>query len=815
MTSDDVHRLWSSYFGLSSSPLFEEGEADDVSAHSVLLDGGYGTFALSVGMPDAWRTGDVASWTWSANIPHHVTVMPDTVSVLRWDSPETVEKFHRTSVESSLGKFYEYLCNDRLRSNRTVVEHLLGYFRRIRSLSYSSGIPDERSTDIFLAVMARLIEPDEIGISPNTIGLPEDSTTLLSRLNQANLSAVMDEMSRASTLISSLRLFPALAVRHASSQLFQEAHSELLRASTSSDLFDLVGEATVDRRPRQGAHYTPPALARLLVEQSISGLERVAERQTISICDPACGSGAFLYESLRVLRRIGFTGRLILLGQDISDAAISMARFVLGMALRDWTPEGGCELRLRIGDSLGTLGIPKADVIIMNPPFVSYGVQSKEQKEQLSEVFAGRVPARADYCMAFLLRAIESTVDGGVLGGLFPASLLSSKFSHSWRQRLVRAGRVLLLGSIGDFGLFTHAQVQVACIVLKKADPAKGKRPTAAMITGNKARPTGEAFRWLRKRQAESSSIEGAGPDWNIFLVPDSDLENRQTWRFPTPRDQVFLHSLGNTGVQTIGDLFSVHQGIQTGLNEAFLLSEESWRSLPPSERRYFRRATMSDSIRNGSVVKTYFLFFPHAETGSVFEDETLHKRTMPKYFQLFLQPRRDRLISRAAITRANRSDWWGLMHPREWSFRKEPRIISKFFGSVGSFIGDYSAEYVPVMGHAWFPKHTLLGEDDNALTTEQILAGYLAVLSSPIFVKLLEIFSPHVAGGQFDLSARHVSTVPIPNLMLISEDLERGKLVSHLVRSGEEIDMENRAWVNRNSNLVLKLYGIEGETNF
>ena len=122
-----------------------------------------------------------------------------------------------------------------LRSNRTVVEHLLGYFRRIRSMGYASGIPDERSTDIFLTVMAQLIEPEEVANSPGNLGLPEDASSLLRSLHQANVSAVLEEMSRASSLISSFKLFPALAIRHASSQLFQEAHSELLRASTSSD----------------------------------------------------------------------------------------------------------------------------------------------------------------------------------------------------------------------------------------------------------------------------------------------------------------------------------------------------------------------------------------------------------------------------------------------------------------------------------------------------------------------------------------------------------------------------------------------------
>jgi adenine-specific DNA-methyltransferase len=124
-------------------------------------DGGLGTFALSTSSEELWRGAEPAGWAWSGNIPHHVTVTEQKIAVLRWDLPHEPRIFERRSVERSLDKFYTYLKEDRLRSSRGVVDHLLNYFRRLRSLCHNAGIADNRTTDVFLASLARLIAPDK------------------------------------------------------------------------------------------------------------------------------------------------------------------------------------------------------------------------------------------------------------------------------------------------------------------------------------------------------------------------------------------------------------------------------------------------------------------------------------------------------------------------------------------------------------------------------------------------------------------------------------------------------------------------------
>jgi hypothetical protein len=85
-------------------------------SHHVLLDGGYGSFALTVVEEHIWNRRGPADWSWSSNLPHHVTVTDREVAVVRWDRPRA-ELLTRSSVENQIEAFYEYLSADRVKSS--------------------------------------------------------------------------------------------------------------------------------------------------------------------------------------------------------------------------------------------------------------------------------------------------------------------------------------------------------------------------------------------------------------------------------------------------------------------------------------------------------------------------------------------------------------------------------------------------------------------------------------------------------------------------------------------------------------------------
>lgn len=821
MTQQSLAEVWSEHFGLARSPLFQQEFDTEGGVHSVLLDGGLGSFGMSVvdELPDP---KEVAGWAWSSDIPHHVTVAKERVQVVRWDAAHDAQVYSLESVQRDLSGFYRYLCRDKLRSNRTVVRHLVNLFGRIRSLVAHKELSDQRSIDAFVTVLADLIADNDQPVDVVAFGLPTDANELLSEIAGPSLEEALYEIRTAPSSLSALRLHPNLAIRHAGGQLFQEAHFDLVRAP-APDLFGYMDPAVLEPRSRGGTHFTPPALARSIVDHTLAQVTDLKDRASLVISDPACGSAAFLHEALRGLNRSGFEGELRIVGRDISESAISMARFTLSLALRDWTPQGGASLDLEIKDSLRDDAFPSADITVMNPPFISVIAQSPEQKAKLREVVGAKAGSRGDYSMAFVTRALDALADKGVMGTLFPANLLTLEAATPWRQRLAAEGDIRLLASIGDFGLFSQALVHVACAVISKGGAQSSN--FTALITGNESGTTGEALRELRKTHGIPPKVDVEETGWKLFSAEAAVLERQLPWRILTPRQRRIVDTLEARQTPTVNDLFEISQGVQTGNLKVFLFNEEEFQqlSLPAKEKRYFRDAVMTDSIEDGRIIKTYFMFFPHHPQGTLFESEEELRSSVPTYYRKVLEPNEQKLRERASIVRSKRKDWWGLMHPRTgtFAFDERPRIISKFFGAEGSFVLDEAAQFLPSTGHVWSPKDELLSsylsssdshsqlEGAYEAATIELMRAYVTILNSRPFIRLASFRSVTIAGGQYDLSKRFISRVYLPNLWEKSLNPMLAEYVRELARHSNGAKDRSGNQDSHIDRIVARLYGV------
>jgi len=379
---------------------------------------------------------------------------------------------------------------------------------------------------------------------------------------------------------------------------------------------------------------------------------------------------------------------------------------------------------------------------------------------------------------------------------------------------LATRGEVRLLASIGDFGLFSQALVHVACAVISKSDAHQAE--FTALVTDNAAGATGDALRELRKTGGRPPALPAGDNQWKLFSAATDLLAGDRPWRILTPEQRSRLDALEAAQTPTVESLFEISQGVQTGALSVFLLTEDEFRHVPAKEKRFFRRALMTDSIRDGRIVKEYHLFFPHAKSGPLFADEASLKAAAPYFYAHAIKPNEATLKDRASILRSNREDWWGLMHPRGFSFNHRPRIISKFFGTEGSFVLDLDAKYLPSTGHVWSPRRLdpYYDTDDADLAeldseSADVMRAYVALLNSSVFTRLVSYRSVTLSGGQFDLSSRFVGKVMIPNLWEKAGDSLFGSAVRRL--SAMAISAEANGVMNLSEidHLVANLYGI------
>ena len=406
------------------------------------------------------------------------------------------------------------------------------------------------------------------------------------------------------------------------------------------------------------------------------------------------------------------------------------------------------------------------------------------------------------------------------MGTLFPANLLTHQAVASWREQLASRGDVRLLARIGDFGLFSQALVHVACLVLAKG--GERGREFTALVTGNEAGVTGDALRELRKTGGSPPPRAVGDRQWNLFAQETAVLGRKFPWRILTPEQRGIIDALEAAQTPTVGSLFDIAQGVQTGNLKAFLFTDDQFRqlNLGANEKAYFRNALMTDSIENGRIVKTYHLFFPHGPDGPLFEDEDKLAEAVPKYYRTVLKPNESALRGRASIVRANRKDWWGLMHPRTGTsaLSDSPRTVSKFFGAEGSFVLDEAGKFLPSTGHVWTPKRAMevlnaaSSEDDDDLgetATVEVLRAYCALLNSEIFTRLVSLRSVTIAGGQFDLSSRFLAPVHLPDLWEKASSPLYGAHVRALSICTRAVEGGEPVHGSEVEQIVAQLYGI------
>ena len=294
------------------------------------------------------------------------------------------------------------------------------------------------------------------------------------------------------------------------------------------ELLDLLLSAEKGgERRRLGSYYTPFFVARALIERSFEVVRplldaRVEKGEAFTVCDPACGGGAFLIEAARAvahhlektsMSRQQAWARAVrsLHGLDVSPLALSTARAALFLlAPQAWLKDAELEGRFFEANSLvdahpgktaptqpwlGLLPVSPFDVpsafpnvfssegagfdwIVGNPPWIAFqGRATQPIQKELRAYFRARYLSFSGYPTTqsmFSERAVE-LAPRGVVSLLVPSSLSDLDGYAETRRVVTSTHRVLQ--PLLEFGQDAFSQVVQPCfglIALARTTPAPG-----------------------------------------------------------------------------------------------------------------------------------------------------------------------------------------------------------------------------------------------------------------------------------------------------------------------------------------------------
>jgi hypothetical protein len=561
------------------------------------------------------------------------------------------------------------------------------------------------------------------------------------------------------------------------------------------------GEAPpkVSKRKREGVVYTPEIVTRFLVERTIGRTlderfasllavhaesaalpkngdpipwragetsERVfwrdyaAALRSLTIVDPACGSGAFLVaafdllaaEYRRVIERLAALGEPMdfdpfdeivtrnLYGVDLNAESAEITRLALWLkTARNKHHLQNLEATIKIGNSLidddaftdrpldwrAVFGDVFAqggfDIVIGNPPYVRMEL-IKPVKPYLERQYAVAAD-RADLYAYFFERGVNVLKEGGRLGYISSSTFFRTGSGENLRRFLGDRVAIEAVVDFGDLQIFEGVTTYPAIVTLRKGeagrDGAVSFLKVDALPNDLEAEFASKARTMPRTRLGHSS--------WQLEAAPLAKL-----------RDKIVK------GKKTLGEVYGPPmRGIVTGLNEAFVIDQITRDRLVEQDPK---SADLLKSFLRGENIKRWRvepegLFIINTPKGKVDIDDYSAIRDWLLPFKPELEKR------------ATKQEWFELQQAQlaYQPSMSEPKLVWAHFQDEPSFVVDRS-------GALLNNKCFFVPSDDFCL---------LALLNSRCFWFQLTSMARIKRGGYVEAEAQYVEALSMPVLSL------------------------------------------------
>ena len=427
----------------------------------IMLNGGSGNFCLSTETDDR-SPHYYHSLAWSSNTKHFVVLDDSNVNIFNWEKegPETITK---ERVENNLDRFYNYLVTNDYKSEKDIVPFVIDIFKQFRNLTQEKNNAVEALNLLFVLLAGLKEDVSSLHFAKwglTSIKIPDNFDSYTNRFKECFLNIKPDL---------------DLIIRHSSGILFQEAQKEALFFDRQMYLDGTLSKK-IDLAKTQysSIHYTPPYLARTIVENAIRQLDD--NKPVLKIFDPACGSSEFLIEALKQLKENKYTGKVHIIGWDSCQTAINTSNFLLHYEKRTiW--QNALQFQIKhVEDSLREQWDSDYDLILTNPPFLSWEQMDKNSREAVREVLGSSTIGKPNQASAFFYKSIQSTKHDGIMGCVVPSSLFALDAYKKLRKEAYDLMTIDLIGKLGNF-VFEDALTDVSFIVGHKP-----KEPIAPFV---------------------------------------------------------------------------------------------------------------------------------------------------------------------------------------------------------------------------------------------------------------------------------------------------------------------------------------------
>ena len=720
----------------------------------LMLNGGNKDFCLQTSHSENSNRDEFFSDSWSTNAKNFIVVNKDYVHVYNW-LKEKSDKYKKKDVAENPGRFYEYLSAQSYKTQDDVVPFIIGIFRKLRD--FVGEKDPEKALNLLFGLL---------------IGIEEDCASIdFSELGDISVPPHLDNyVDRIRRGVNSIVPKRDLILRHVSGALFQEAHKEIVFLDRQVNLFGEFSHKLITKDVAySGVHYTPSYLARAIVENCLKQID-LRGKNKIKIFDPACGSSEFLIETLKQLQNMDYTGNVEIVGWDTSKTAISISKFLLTYEKQtQWQNDNRLNIDgvRQVEDSLTEHWDSDYDLIIMNPPFVSWELLDDAGRNSMLGI-VGSTTGKPNQAAAFFFQAAKSLQENGVLGCILPTTVFTSDSYFRLRDKIREEFTLTLLATLGNY-IFGSALTDISFFIGKKSSSSILPK----LLWGKNEKGVVQDVLLDLRRMEYANRIAVDEKNYSIYTPRRFPIVSN-SWKIISLKEELFLVDVENLvadkRLAIVADVFDVKQGIRTGYNQAFVLSHAEYNKIPKSEKKFYQKVLNNNSIKNGVITLENYIWYPYDSNGIIMKDEAVFRKTAPFSYKRML------LFKESLLNRARQgiNTWWHLSEYRAWMLKNETLLYSTEFGKSDSFAIDEIGDFVVERGCAWVPNEPFETDD---------YYFYLSVLSSEIFDLFLSIYAKRIQSG-FYLGKASTKDIPIPNVHL--QEIRASREYCRLVELGK-----------------------------
>ncbi|HVJ35196.1 MAG TPA: N-6 DNA methylase [Terriglobia bacterium] len=277
-------------------------------------------------------------------------------------------------------------------------------------------------------------------------------------------------------------------------------------------------------RSALGAFYTPPALAKRLIELAS---EQGVNWKTARIIDPAAGAGALLLQAVLQVRQsmsdcepafvLSQIGNRIV-GLEIDPHAAGLAQAALEVALADLAVASGRSIPIiiRVCDTLDEPPNANFDLVVGNPPYGRVALTAEQRQR-----YARSLYGHANLYGVFTDAALRWANADGIIAYLTPTSFLAGQYYAALRGLLAKESPPVAIDFVhARRGVFEDVLQETLLAVYRKGRVGEraqihylrvtNEREASVTRNGTIGLPEDASGPWLAPRSPEHSPLINA-----------------------------------------------------------------------------------------------------------------------------------------------------------------------------------------------------------------------------------------------------------------------------------------------------------------